>query len=156
MSWQFYHDDAVGFGWIGASDDGDCRDVASVHRQVRSSGWYVHEVPGAHHGPLDQSLTMPDLRFTADGVDRALVTIVVVRQAAGARRDHDEVQAQRLSAGRPVADSGREACALLAVAALARADDHAVTARAQVGASWRAVQPLFDLANSKHLPVSHP
>ena len=99
---------------------------------------------------------MPDLGVAADGVDRALVTVVVVRHAAGARRDHDEVQAQRPGAGRPVADPGREACALLAVVALARADDHAVTARAQVGASRRAVQPLVDLANSKHLPVSHP
>src|SRR6516165_8023357 len=123
---------------------------------MRGSGRYIHEIPGAHRRPLDEPLAMPDLGLAADGVDRALVTIVVVRHAAAARRDHDQVQAQRLRAGRPVADSGREACALLAVAALARTDDHAVTARAQVGASWRVVQPLVDLANSKHLPVSHP
>jgi len=68
----------------------------------------------------------------------------------------DRDWAKPAGAARAAADSGRQAHTLFAVVALGRADDHAVTMRAQVWATRRAAQPFFNLANSQHLSVSYP
>ena len=75
-------------------------DVAAVHRQVRGARRYVDEVAGPDHRPLGQVRAVPDLGLAADHVDRGLVAVVVVRQAARAGRDHDKVQAERPGARR--------------------------------------------------------
>jgi hypothetical protein len=88
---------------------------------------------------------------------------VKVRQAARARRDHDEVQAELACAGRRAAAARRTDTppAVFAVAP----DEGAVILRTdalsvQVGAGRlcpsRPVPPPVDHAHSRHLSVSHP
>ena len=95
---------------------------------------------------------------------------VKVRQAARAGRDHDEVQAEPVCAGRRAADARMlvpdTPPAVFAVAP----DDHAViqdmaflttgalSAHVDAGGfrATRPVQPPVDHVNSQHLCVSHP
>src|SRR5580692_10593602 len=156
MGRQGERDDALLLLGISAGDDGDRHDIAAVDREMGRPGRHVHEVPGLDDRALLEALAVPDLGFTAYGVDRGLVARVEMRDAAGAGRDRDQVQAERMGARRPARDAGRQADALLAGVAVARADDHTVTRVGQPCHRRRTKRALPDFAYSEHFLVSYP
>jgi MFS family permease len=153
---QAQGDDALLLLGVGAGDDGDRHDVAAVDWQVRDAGRHVHEVPGLDDRALQQALAVPDLGLAAHRVDGGLMPSVEVGDAAGARRDRHQVQAQPVRAGRPAGDPVGESDPLPAGVALAGADDHAVAGVRQACRCRCAEGPLPDFAYSEHLVISYP
>ena len=152
---QVHGDDALLLLRVGAGHHGYGHDIAAIHREVRGARRYVHEVTGVDHSALQQALAVPDLGFTADGIDGGLVPVVDMRHATSPGGNRHQVQAQGLGARRPAAHAGGQAHALLAVVAAAGADDDDV--------SWfgdgygGCVQcSLPNIAYSEHLTISYP
>ena len=65
----------------------------------------VDEITGPDGRAFAEARAVPDVRLAADEVDGGLAVGVEVRCAAGTRRDHDEMQAERGFAGRRAADA---------------------------------------------------
>jgi AcrR family transcriptional regulator len=122
---QVEHHDRLLLGRIGAGDHRDGVSLPLIHRQVRRARRHVQEIPGAQRRAAAQPGSVPDLDLAARDPDRGLVPVVQVRRAAGAGRNGDHVQAQRLGSRRGVADSRAQAQSLLPVVMTAAADDDA-------------------------------
>src|SRR6478609_2061287 len=156
VRWQAHGDHALLLPGVGTGDDGHRHDVAAVHREVRDTRRYVHEVAGPDHGTPHQALAVPDLGLAADGIDGGLMPLVDVRHAPAPGRDRHHVQAQRLGPRGPAAHAGGQAHALFAVVAAAGADDDDVSCWSGDGAGGCVECSLPFVANSKHLSISYP
>src|SRR6185436_7543817 len=156
VRWQAHGDHALLLLRVGTGDDGDCHDVAAVHREVRDARRHVHEVAGPDHGALHQALAVPDLGLAADGIDGGLMPLVDVRHAPAPGRDRHHVQAQRLGARGAAAHAGGQAHALFAVVAAAGADDDDVSCWSGDVAGGCVECSLPFAANSEHLFISYP
>lgn len=157
----------------------DRGDGAAIHRQVRCAGRQGAELARPQQRPVGQPLAVPQLDFAADQAYHGLSDRVPARLATGAGREHDEVQAEGLRAGRRAAAArllvtatppalsvagplnawlfAGLALEALGAAAAARPDDHALVLTGSSGpGSPLPGQPPADHAHAQHLSVPRP